>query len=86
MKNRCPHKDVRFCPLYVASHIPMGVGCDDGQLGIGACAVARGMNYRRQIEQLRLVDPALVARLAFLEQAMDAGKQRARNLRAAGIH
>ena len=83
----CPHPDIRFCPLYIAAHIAdEGYhGCDDGRLDEGGCAVDRTMNYAEAVERLRIVDPRLVATLAFLEEAEEARQQRNRNMRAAGI-
>jgi hypothetical protein len=52
-QSSCPHRETRFCPLYVASHIPGAGGCDDGRLDERNCAVDRGMNYaaeRRRLE------------------------------------
>lgn len=81
----CPHKDVRFCPLYVASH-GEGFGCDDGQLGSGECAVSRGMVYAQQVELIRVHCPGLVERLQWNEEGEKMRDQRSRNLRLAGIH
>lgn len=38
---KCPHDDLRDCPLYVAGHNGSMPSCDDGQL-IEGCAVDRG--------------------------------------------
>lgn len=83
---RCPHKDVKFCPLYVAAHGLFGLGCDDGNLGDGECAVARGMVYQRQIELIRVQCPGIVEQLQWNEDGQKMQEQRARNLRANGIH
>jgi len=83
--SKCPHTDVHFCPLYVASHMAAG-GCDDGKLETGACAIARGMHYRQMVEFLRVSVPGLVERLEFLETGAAAKKQHSRNLRLNGIH
>ena len=80
----CPHADIRFCPLYVAAHAPIGIGCDDVDW-VDGCAVSRGMSYRAEVERLRVVQPRLIAELAFKESAEIAKQQRARNMRAAGI-
>ncbi len=81
----CPHKDVRFCPLYVASH-GEGFGCDDGELGGGECAVDRGMAYAQQVELLRVHRPGFVEQLKWKEDGDKMDDQRSRNLRMAGIH
>ncbi|MCF6368328.1 hypothetical protein LXM96_05590 [Rhizobium sp. TRM95001] len=78
MAPKCPHKDIQFCPLYVAAHGLQDAagkwhfpGCDDGQLGTDRCAVDRGMSYERQVEKVRAVCPGLVEQLQFKEQAAE---------------
>lgn len=85
---RCLHDDVRFCPLYHACHEPGAVdlGCDDGELHTGVCAVARGLSYERNIEHLRVRCPGLVEQLEWRHQAELMRTQRTRNLRLNGIH
>lgn len=85
---RCPHADIRFCPLYVAAHGISEMGCDDGHLDSGECAVSRKLNYASAVARLA-VDPEgfeVVARCEAAERMEQARQQRARNLRAAGIH
>ncbi|RWE31251.1 MAG: hypothetical protein EOS79_32205 [Mesorhizobium sp.] len=81
----CPHKEIRFCPLYVASH-GTGFGCDDGELGHGECAVSRKMVYDRELELIRVHCPGLVEQLQWNEESEKMREQRSRNLRLAGIH
>lgn len=76
MAKGCPHKNIQFCPLYVASHglqAPSGewLGCDDGKLGDGHCAVDRGMKYAREVAKLQAAHPGLVEQLAFKEEAAE---------------
>jgi hypothetical protein len=78
MAHKCPHKDIQFCPLYVACHGIKDsagkwhfIGCDDGQLGTDRCAVDRAMSYAAELEKVRAVDPRLVAELQFKEQAAE---------------
>jgi DNA-binding IclR family transcriptional regulator len=80
----CPHKDIRFCPLYVAAHDRCGLGCDDGQLGEGQCAISRGLVYARQIELIRVKCPGMVERLEWNEDREKTQEQRVR--RVNGIH
>jgi len=86
MSKGCPHNDVKHCPLYHAMHVPNGASCDDGKIDDGDCAVARGMNYARQVEKLRVQCPGLVE-AAEWRKAIDARSgQQQRNLRMNGIH
>lgn len=84
----CPHKNIVHCPLYIASHDgdPRMNGCDDGRLDEGGCAVDRGMDYAVAVGRISGVDPRLVAQLRWNEEAEEFKAQRARNMRAAGIH
>lgn len=83
----CPHKEARFCPLYVASN-GLGGGCDGGRLTpAGGCEVERGtMNYSQKLELLRARFPREVAALEFEEAKEIATEQRKRNMRLAGVH
>jgi hypothetical protein len=51
----CPHENVAVCPLYLACHRPeiSDMGCDDGELHLGTCAVNRGLNYAEQEAKIR---------------------------------
>lgn len=84
--HRCPHPDVRFCPLYIAAHWPGSFGCDDGRLGEGGCAVDRGLSYVGAVAALRAAQPRLVAEAEFAADHEALIAQRKRNMRAAGIH
>lgn len=79
----CPHTDIRFCPLYLAAHDCQGLGCDDGRLGEGGCAVDRGLNYATAVARLC---PREVAQAAWRASAEEHRAQIARNMRAAGLH
>lgn len=81
----CPHYDIRFCPLYVASHDGSGLGCDDGRLDEGTCAASRDVAYAEAVEHLRARQPRLVETLAFQEEAERLRQQRARTMRLAGL-
>lgn len=88
---KCPHKDIQFCPLYVASHGLNGldgkyIGCDDGKLGDGLCGVDRGVCYSAELARMKAAHPAEVARLAFMADAAEGKAQRDRNMRRIGIH
>jgi len=86
----CPHEDIRFCPLYHASHggpeCGYGLGCEDGRAGEGGCAVDRAMNYLDQLAKLEVRAPRMVAQLKFREEAEARSKQRLANMRVNGIH
>lgn len=85
---RCPHPDVRFCPLYHACHAPelVDLGCDDGQLQEGTCGTARRVSYRKNVELLRVRAPGLVEQLGWREDLERAKAQQRRNLHLNGIH
>ena len=83
---KCPHADIRFCPLYVVSHEPNGGGCDDGRLAEGGCAVDRGVNYDVALARLQLTQFDLVADVEYRERQEAMQQQRARNMRAARLH
>lgn len=82
----CPHEDIRFCPLYHASHTAQGLGCDDGKLGHGSCGVSRALDYGALLAALITVSPQMVALCAFQENAEMSKQQRDRNMKAAGLH
>lgn len=83
MATGCPHRDVRFCPLYVAAHTDSPASCDDGRMGEGSCAIARGRSYARSIARL---DQELVAPCEWHEAEAERTARRERNFRAAGLH
>lgn len=84
--NKCPHADIRFCPLYHASHTAWGVGCDDGKAsGWDGCGISRALNYGRLIAELSRVSPQMIAECAFAENAEASKQQRNRNMKAAGL-
>ncbi|ATN34751.1 hypothetical protein ACO34A_13170 [Rhizobium sp. ACO-34A] len=93
MRRKCPHSDIRFCPLYVAAHglqTPEGewLGCDDGKLEDGHCAVDRGMNYAREVAKVKRAEPGLVEALEFKEVAAEewAEAERRRGKRQRMLH
>lgn len=83
---RCPHGNISYCPLYRAAHEAGGPSCDDGHLDRGGCAIDRGLDYGRTLAALWKVNPDLIQEAADSESAAMAREQRARNMRAAGIH
>ena len=86
MMANCPHADTRFCPLYLAAHLPTGLGCDDGQLsGWEPCGVARGVSYAENVAKIRVLHLGLVEQLEWKQMAEERAAQRQRNLRAAGL-
>jgi hypothetical protein len=87
--DRCPHDDIRFCPLYVAAHDAgtAGYSCDDAELGPlpTGCAVSRGYSYTDGIEGLMRVAPDLVRECRAAEAAAASQAQRERNMRVAAV-
>jgi hypothetical protein len=83
---RCPHDDIRHCPLYVAAHDAGAAdySCDDGELGPmpTGCAVSRGYSYATAVEGLMRVVPDLVKECRTAEAAAASQAQRERNMRA----
>ena len=84
---KCPHTDIRFCPLYHASHTAWGTGCDDGKAtGWDGCGVSRALDYGALLAELVKISPQMVALCAFQENAEASKQQRDRNMKAAGLH
>lgn len=81
---RCPHADITGCPLYQAAHIPAlaHLGCDDGHLATGGCAVDRGVSYADRVRQM---SRSFVQSLRDRADDIARRLQHARNLRAAGL-
>lgn len=86
MRPGCPHADIRWCPLYHAAHEAWGLGCDDGKIGNGGCAAARGMDYAKTVWKIRVLHPGYVEQIEWREQAEAIQQQRDRNVRLNGIH
>lgn len=85
--NKCPHADIRFCPLYHASHTAWALGCDDGKSsGWDGCGVSRALDYGRCLAELAKVSSKMIAECAFAENAEVAKAQRNRNMKSAGLH
>lgn len=84
---KCPHADIRFCPLYYASHTAWGVGCDDGKTnGHDGCGVSRSYDYGQMLAALYRVSPGMIAECATAENVEASRQQRNRNMKAAGLH
>ena len=84
--SRCPHDDVRHCPLYEAMHASELPSCDDGQLELGTCAVSRGASYAELVGQLMAKAPRMVAQNKWNEDLARRRVQRDRNMRLNGVH
>lgn len=83
----CPHADVQFCPLYIASHGDApGHGCDDGRLDEGGCGADRRVNYAAEVAWLRLHKPGYVEQIEWRQAAAERQKQRARNMQLLRLH
>lgn len=90
MTNGCPHNDIRFCPVYIASHGMQAldgtwIGCMSGNIEEGRCAVDRGKPYDREIQRINSACPGFVEQVAFRERAAaewTAAEERRRKRRA----
>jgi len=85
MNRKCPHADIRDCPLYHAGHEAGLPTCIAGDWAYG-CLVEQGASYDGILVRLRGVEPKLVAVIEWNADARSRADQRARNMRAAGIH
>lgn len=86
-ERKCPHADIRHCPLYEAMHIAGATSCDDGHLeGWQGCAVDRGASYAALVGTLMASHPRIVAQNQWDEQLAVRRRQRDRNLRLNGVH
>lgn len=90
MRRRCPHEDIRFCPLYHAAHggaeFNGAKGCVDTDAEPWACAVDQGrMDYVRAAGAMRARVPGYIEQLEWTHEAEQSAEQRKRNMRAAGI-
>lgn len=83
---KCPHSRIEFCPLYIAAHEAGGLGCDDGRLAEGGCAVSRGMDYGRALAKLSGANRELVQESAERESLHMKTEQRRRNMKNLGLH
>lgn len=83
----CPHRDIRFCPLYVAAHDGelSQLGCIAGEWAEG-CRVDQGADYTHAVAVLDGKAPRFTAELRWRQMVVDRQEQRARNMRAAGVH
>jgi hypothetical protein len=85
---RCPHPSATWCPLSVANDAAIGIGCDDGQLDAGGCAVDRGMDYSAELGRLLAHQEGarLVAECDWHRALQSRQEQRRRNMVLNGIH
>jgi hypothetical protein len=86
---RCPHGDVKFCPLYHAAHEATGgLNCLDLEAnGWNGCAVDRGkLKYDQVYAGLAIAFPRIVAECEWVEAKELRGRQIDRNIRLNGIH
>ena len=86
---RCPHKDIRFCPLYHAAHggeLSGAPSCIEGADQMG-CGVDHGkVSYAKSVGIFRAKYPQYLAQLEWREAAEQAAEQRKRNMRLSGVH
>ena len=85
-ERKCPHDRIEFCPLYIAAHEGEGLGCDDGRLGEGGCAISRSMDYGKALARLSLAKRELVLECAERENQHMKIEQRRRNMKNLGLH
>lgn len=88
---RCPHNDIRFCPLYHASHGGAEFngtrGCVDAKAEPYACAVDQGrVSYAELAGAMKEKAPRYVAQLEWRQALEESREQQARNIRHNGIH
>jgi len=87
-KSTCPHANLVYCPLYVASHDPrLAVfGCDDGKMTEDSlCAASRGLDFNGMLAALEAGNPLFIQSLAMRERNAAAQAQRVRNLQRSGL-
>ncbi len=82
----CPHSNIADCPLYHGMHVPGGPSCHSDKLDEGLCAVALGADYDALVAALRARHPKVVAECEFGADVRASKEQRARNMRASGVH
>lgn len=84
----CPKADIRFCPLYVASH--SATLCRHGCASFLSDDTMRcdipGAAYAHRLAALRVEWPGFVEGIEWREDADQRSAQRLRNQRANGIH
>lgn len=88
-RKRCPHADVRFCPLYHAAHEPTdGLHClDEASDGFNGCAVDRGkVKYEQVYVALSINHPRIVSDCEWSEAKETRSRQIDRNIRLNGVH
>lgn len=85
-ERKCPHERIEFCPLYVAAHEAGGLGCDDGRLAEGGCAVSRLLDYGKALARVSHENRELVMECAELESQHMKTEQRRRNMKNLGLH
>lgn len=87
MSRLCPrHADIRDCPLYHGAHEP-GPNCLDVDLApLGKCLGSNRAVYDRILAALKLANPELVFECESAALLRQSARQRAANMRAAGIH
>ena len=85
MNRKCPHADVRFCPLYYAGHVAGAPSCFDDDWANGCAAERNKLKYSAAVELLRIAVPGLVEQVEWQEMLETRRGQMARNLKAAGL-
>lgn len=85
-ERKCPHERIEFCPLYIAAHEAGGLGCDDGRLDEGGCAISRLLDYGRALARLSNENRELVMECAEKESQYMRNEQRRRNMKNLGLH
>lgn len=83
---KCPHGRVEHCPLYVAGHV-VGLPTCMVKWDFDGCDVDHGRkDYGQLVAQLFRHDAQMIVDCAEAENRYEAKAQRARNMRAAGVH
>lgn len=85
---RCPHDRIQYCPLYVAAHVVGLPTCIGRNLDEGCDISQRKLDYGTIVAKLikTAVGAEIVEQCADGEWTAERQAQRARNMRAAGLH
>ena len=84
---KCPHANIQYCPLYVASHDADGLGCITSGDGEFVCMVEQGtLDHADALGKLMAHDARMVETVRWNEQITNQTAQRKRNLSALGLN
>ncbi len=84
----CPHKsEIRFCPLYVASHCAtlVQLSCVD-RMDESKCGADWDRDFDERLARLRAASPEFVEEREDAFERHERSMQRARNMRLLRLH